>query len=168
MKTLWAVLVAFATLAMVGCERDFFHASGTLGSEGGTLGTWRSTPNGCSRDALDGMSMDATKTVATFLWEDPLVHDSDPNLHRWTIPDRPSRLDLSQGATGMVAELVTVRVPASTRLDSRVCSVLSVDRAERPAAYTGGRPVLDGTLRVDCFVKGSRLTGTVKFKSCEF
>jgi hypothetical protein len=158
--------LAFLLVAVPGCEHHFFRARGAIGSQGGGLGTWRSTPIGCSRDPLPGLPPQS-QTVATLLWQDPAQFDPWHDQHRATAPNAPLRLELSRGNGGVTANLDTVRVEG-VHLDETTCPVLRLTTAEGNPAIQSGRPTLGGELTLDCRVRESRITGTVHFSGCEF
>ena len=167
-------LAAGLLAGLVGCRMNGFRARGELASAGGELGTWRSTPIGCSRDPFDGLPPGESKSVVTLIWEDPARNDSDMvrDRDRWTRQDAPLRLELGRGAKGnagsYIGSLAMVRATGTTRLDGSVCKELSVETSERPGRFEESKPALSGTLRMDCRVKGSRLTGAVRFEGCKY
>ena len=88
------ILTLAAALALSGCGRGFFTAHGTVASEGTRRNTWRSTPQGCTRDPFDGLPADKSQSIATLLWADPATRD--PKIdNRDTAPDAPMRLAFS-------------------------------------------------------------------------
>ncbi len=152
---------------MQGCDRGMFQVAGSVASAGGELGTWRSAPLGCSRDPFDGKPVETTASVATFLWEDPSMHDKLRDKHRPMAPDAPMRLELARRNNAVSASLTTVKIKG-TLLQPGDCTRLQLDTQERPAAIPGGRPTLGGLLTMDCNVRGSHVTADFSFRRCEF
>ncbi len=152
-------------LAVTGCGK-FFYARGSLASDGGTIGTWSSTPQGCSRDPVDGRPPAQSSTVLTFLWNDPSMRDPLRDLHRFHAPNAPMRLELWR-EPGYALKLDTVKT-LHTRLDPTVCSTLKVETHETPKTIPEGRPTLSGTLQLDCRVADSHLTANIAFKRCDY
>jgi hypothetical protein len=169
----WSVLAGCValcgSLALSGCGQRFFTAEGVVASDGGSLGVWRATPEGCSRDPFDGRVGADSRSVLTFLWDDPRKHNVKIDAKGWT--DAPLRLEIARDTArpvaGIVASLVTVNA-VGTRLDGRVCQTLQLQTGERRAYYIEGRPTLHGTVTLDCQVKGSHITASVRFDRCDF
>ena len=166
-------LVAAAALAAVlwpltGCEHHFFRVEGTIASEGGALGTWRSTPKGCSRDPVDGLPEDQSSTMAAFLWDDTLARDPRYQTHSPGASDFPGRLEISRTSSGFAGTLETQKPVGSTSLDATVCSTLQLTSRDGKPIIKGGKPTLEGTLTLDCRVSGSHLTGELRFSGCEY
>jgi hypothetical protein len=161
-----AALLVLAPLT--GCEHRFFSASGSVSSDGGGLGEWKSTPKGCSRDPLDGAPAGHSATVATFLWQDPRIEARIGNIHSVPIPDAPLRLEVRRAATGLNAILYTVKVNGPIALDQTVCSEIRLDSHEISPQIAGGHPALAGRLHLDCHLRDSHLKANVRFSGCEF
>ena len=139
-----------------------------MSSVGGTLGTWSVTPQGCSRDAFDGLGQGQTRSVMTLLWQDPAAHDPHYHDHaREHAPDVPMRLDVMRDDGGLAALLETLHTHG-TRLDGESCKRFALTAHEEPAAVEGGRPTLAGRLEMDCMVKGSHVSADLRFRRCEF
>jgi hypothetical protein len=155
-----------ASLALTGCGK-LFTAKGAIASDGGFIGTWSATPQGCSRDPLDGLPAAESSTILTFLWDDPSVRDPLRDLHRFNAPNAPMRLELWRERRGYALRLDTVKTHY-TRLDPTVCSTLTVDAHESPRTIPEGRPTLSGTINLDCRVSDSRLTANINFQHCEY
>jgi hypothetical protein len=187
-----AILLAILWPA-VGCSRGFFQVSGVVSSEHGVLGTWEATPDGCSRDPLDGLSAARTRTLATFIWEPKDRRDRHQKSlrhglleHGWLYAT-PRRLEISRlppGWTNPFPQPVqTLTHPApgppllasmSTQGISGVawtntsCTVLQLDTKEEKPGIARGRPALGGTLRMDCTAQGSHITADLHFSRCDF
>ena len=161
------LLLLMAACAALGCRRAFCTAAGRVSSRGGELGSWSSKPDGCSRDLFDGLPPGQTHDAASFVWEDPSVHDPLRDRHRPTAPDAPLRLDVWRGADGLRARIATVKTPG-TLLDPAHCGRLELESSEQPAVFAGGRPALAGTLRLECSVHGSEVSADLRFERCEF
>ena len=159
-------LPLLACLALTSCNR-YFSANGTLASSGGDLGTWRWTPQGCSRDAFDGLPAGASSSVVTFLWNDPGVRDPLRDLHRATAPDVPMRLEVERVPTGYTLKLDTVKVQG-TQIDSRVCSSFAVDVHQAAPDLPEGKPTLAGRVRFQCPSNGGTLTADIRFQRCAY
>ena len=160
-------LALLACLALTGCDH-YFAASGVVTGHGGALGTWSSTPEGCSRDPFDGLPASESSSVVTLLWDDPGIRDPLRDLHRPTAPDAPLRLEIARTPeSGYTMQLNTVKTQGN-RFDSHTCSRLIVDTRETPKAIPEGRPTLAGTVRFDCPTEGGHVTADVHFKRCEY
>ncbi len=169
----WALLVGvgwFLGGAALGCERGSFRAQGALSSVGGALGTWRSTPAGCSRDPFDALPIGESRSVVTFLWEDPAAHESDfvRDRDRFTRDDAPLRLEIAHEGVGWAGSLIMVRAKGGVRLDAGDCTTLRLETEERPASHPEGKPSLRGALTMDCWLNGSHLMGDLQFSGCSF
>ena len=171
MTGLWRHVRAVALLLLLplaGCEHRFFSASGSVSSDGGGLGEWKSTPKGCSRDPLDGAPAGRSATVATFFWQDPRIEARLQNIHSVPIPDAPLRLEVRQAGTGLNAILYTVKVNGPVALDQTVCSEIRLDSREVNPQIAGGHLALAGRLQIDCHLRDSHLKANVRFSGCEF
>ena len=153
--------------AFVGCDRGFFQASGYVASAGGRLGVWYATPDACSRDPFDGRAIGETASLATFLWEDPSIHDPLRDQHRAKAPDAPRRMDVARAGTGYSVVLATVKTEG-TRIDPADCAVLRVTTWEQAPQVKGARNSLAGQLQMDCEVDGGHVTADLRFSRCEF
>ena len=157
-----AVLTVCVTLT--GCEPRFFKVHGTISSDGGALGRWDTSPEGCARDPLDKKPIGESATVATFLWQDLRVRERD----RKTFPDAPTRLELSRTDKGLSANLETDRTATGTTLDTGDCRTFHLTTAEGKPALAGGKPTLGGRLEMDCTARGSHIEADLRFSGCEF
>ncbi len=155
-------------LLLTGCEHRFFSVSGSVTSDGGGLGEWKSSPAGCSRDPLDGAPANRSNTVATFLWQDPRIEARIENIDEVAIPDAPLRLEVRKAEGGLNAILYTIKVNGPIALDPSVCSQISLDSHEIKPQIKGGHPALAGRLRLDCQVRESHLKANMRFSGCEF
>ncbi len=162
-----AAALLLALLGLTGCSH-YFHATGTLASDGGEIGTFRSTPEGCSRDPADGLPASMSSTVLTFLWEDPAVRDIRlRDNHRQAAPNAPLRLEISRQGGAYVLTLNAVK-SVGTRLDGNTCTTLRVDTQEGPPSVAEGRPTLGGTVQLECGVAGSHIMADIRFERCEY
>ncbi len=163
MKGIGLSVAVIALFGLTGCGPPSFSATGFVSSEGGPLGVWKSQPQGCSRDPFDGAAPARTTSILTFLWDDPAVRDPLRDLHRFTAPDAPMRLELAHGTTGYTISLDTVKT-RGTHLDLNVCQTMQVEAREGPALIPEGKPTLSGTLRFRC----GQIRADVHFKRCEY
>ena len=153
-------------LTLPGCG-SYFTASGKIASSGGDLGTWRESPEGCSRDPFDGLPAGESSTILTFLWNDPGVRDPLRDLHRSTAPNFPMRLEVARAPTGYTLKLDTVKTKA-TEFDSRTCTSFVVETQEAAPDIREGKPTLAGSVRFSCPANGGTLTADVRFKRCDY
>jgi hypothetical protein len=153
-------------LVLSGCNRDFFQAHGMLASRGSRIGSWSSTPEGCTRDPFDGLPPDQTTSIVTLLWEDPGIRNPLVN-NRTSAPDAPSRLGFSRSPVGVTARLETLR-DAGIPLDSNVCRTLRLETEEHASRVPGGRPSLSGRMVLDCQAHGSQIVGDIQFENCHY
>ena len=173
-RALRPAALAFAALScLAGCTHHFFTAQGTLGSEGsGPLGTWRSTPLGCSRDPVDASDVlppgAPAQTVATLLWDDMVSRERLLPRHKRHLRNLPARLDLWKTDTGFVGRLQTQKPPAKVVLDSTVCTTLDVQTVEGKPLIDRGRPTLGGTIALNCQAGGNHISGKIAFSGCEY
>jgi hypothetical protein len=123
---------------------------------------------GCSRDPQDGLPEGQSSTIAAFLWDDKLSRDPRYQRHSAGAPNIPGRLEISHAGSGFAGVFESQKPPASTPLDDTVCSTLQMTTYEGKPIIKGGKPTLEGTLRMDCKVAGSHLSGELHFSGCEF
>ncbi len=166
-RWLTATLAAFA-LCATGCEHHYFQAEGALSSDGGELGRWQAKPEGCSLAPADGLPVGQSSTVATFIWPDPLSRDRNREEHRALAHNVPLQLTVVRTATGIAAELTTMRPTDPIRLDASDCSTVTLSTQPGRPSFSGSRPTVAGRFRVDCEVQGSHVTGDIHFSGCEF
>ena len=161
-----SVAAAAILCALTGCEHHFFTAHGSIVSDGGGLGTWRTAPLGCTRDPQDGAKPgEPTTTVAEFLWRDT---GQSHRALKW-YPERPIRLTVSHAPDGGYAGMLELAPrPLSITLDTTICTRLEVQTHESAPQIRGGHPALDGRVQLDCRVQGSHLTADLRFAGCEF
>ena len=131
------------------------------------MGTWRSTPDACTRDPFDGRPLSESDSIATLLWEDPSLHDPNRDQNRPKAANAPLRLEVARDGGGYRVGLVTVK-NEGTRIGSADCSVLSVETVEQAPVTSGARSALKGRVQMDCQVRGSHVTANVRFERCEF
>ena len=162
----WAV-AGLAMACLLGCDQRFFSARGSVASSGGRLGNWHSTPEGCSRDPFDGKPAADSASVATFLWEDPSVHDPDRDKNRYKAPDAPMRLEISRLPGGLRASLTTVKI-VGMRIDSSDCSQFRLEQRDEAPGVAGAKPALAGRLVMQCTVAGGQVSADVRFDHCEY
>jgi hypothetical protein len=162
-------------MALTGCSH-LFHASGKLASDGGILGAWSSTPEGCTRDPVDGQPAAKSSSVLAFLWDDPSVRDPLRDIHRFHAPNAPMRLELARiypaSSPTYTLKLDTVKTTGIT-LNRSVCSTLEVQTHETPRTLPEGQPTLSGSLQLDCRVHAadssdSHITANIRFDRCEY
>jgi hypothetical protein len=168
LKQVLAATAMVLAVGLVGCEHHFFRVDGSVRSQGGSLGSWQATPEGCSSDPMDGQPVGKSATVATFLWMDP--HDWNPfrdRLRTWT-RNAPLQLQIERTNAGFTADLDTIKTSVATHLDESVCRTIDITTQPGKPAVPGGRPTLSGTFHMDCQVKGSHLAANVRFSGCEF
>lgn len=158
----------FLLVLLTGCEHRFFSVAGSISSDGGGLGEWKSSPQGCSRDPLDGAPAAKSNTVATFFWQDPRIVARVRDLQQVAIPDAPLRLEVRKAGTGLNAILYTVKVNGPIALDPSVCSDISLSSHEIGPQIKGGHPALAGRLKLDCQLRDSHLKANLRFSGCEF
>ena len=169
LRLLKALMVSGALGCGMGCTHHFFKAEGTIGSEGkGPLGTWRSAPEGCSRDPVVAPEGLQGKTVATMLWDDMITRDEFAVQHTRNRKSLPARLDLWRTETGVVGQMETQRPAAVMALDRSVCRQLEMTASEGRPSIKGGRPTLGGVITLDCEGGGNHLSGRVEFSGCEY
>ncbi len=150
---------------LTGCEHHFFSVHGRIASEGGTLGTWRSAPLGCTRDPQDGAKPDQpTSTLAEFLWSDPRKLDRPPD----PLPERPVRLTLSQNHGAYAGTLRMVQRPDVIAFGPGECTRMDIETHETAPQIQGGHPALAGRVQLDCRIEGSHVTADLRFSGCEF
>ena len=154
-------------LCLLGCNRNFFKARGFVASDGGRLGAWRSTPGSCTRVPFDGQPIGESQSIATFLWEDPSIHDPMRDQHRPHAPDAPLRLELARDGAGYSVVLTTVKI-LGTRFTSADCTSINVQTQEQAPVVAGRRTSLAGHLAMDCMAGESRVTADLHFERCEF
>ena len=138
-----------------------------MASHGGALGTWRTTPEGCTRDPFDGLPASESTSVLTFLWDDPGIRDPLRDLHRPTELDLPLRLQVARAAGGYSLQLDNVKT-RGTHFDSGTCATLTVETHETPRTLPEGKPTLAGSIRFDCPTDGGRVTADIHFQRCEY
>ena len=161
-------LAVFSFALLAGCEHRFFQAAGAVASDGGSLGRWLATPQGCSRDAASGQTTAGASPVVSLAWFDPYIHDRLSPEQRLRRPNSPLWLELQRGPAGLVARLRTVQTETVTTLDASSCSTLDLTTFEGKPALPDGRPTLQGTLHLDCRVHDSHVTAQVRFAGCEY
>ena len=142
-----------------------------MASEGGALRNWRSAPAGCTRAAFDGRpdgeTDGETSSIATFVWEDPSVHDLKSDYHLPDSPNGPLRLELARDQGGFSAGLTTKKTEG-TRILSADCALFEVKTWQEAPVIAGARPSLAGRVRMDCRAEGGRVTADLWFRRCEF
>ena len=69
------VLLAVVVLAAAGCQTGFFSERGTMASDGPYPNAWKWHPQGCTRDAFDGLPIGQSRSVVTLLWANPGLRD---------------------------------------------------------------------------------------------
>ena len=158
--------VALLVCALTGCEHHFFSVHGRIASDGGGLGTWHTSPLGCTRDPQDGAQRgQPTSTIAEFLWRDPGTKDDPPD----PMPEEPLRLILSHTGDGRYAGTLRLTQHAGdVPLDSKVCARLEVETHEIAPQIKGSDPGLAGRVQLDCRAEGSHLTADLRFSGCEY
>jgi hypothetical protein len=155
-------------LCTAGCEHHYFQAHGALNSDGGTLGRWHEVPEGCSLAPVDGLPVGQSSTLATLVWLDPLAKDPSRERHRAAAANVPLRLTMLRAGNATVADLTMMHSDQPIRLDSRVCSSMSVSTKPGKPEFPGARPTLDGSLQLQCQVDDSHLEANLHFSGCEF
>ena len=151
----------------LGCDRRFFKATGYVASDGGELGRWHAPPDACGRDPFDGKSLAETNSIATFVWEDPSLHDPMRDEHRAKAADQPARLELARHDAGFSVAISTVKGRAAYFV-SQDCAVLGVKTSEESPAVPGARSSLAGRLQMDCQTPANHVTADMSFQRCEF
>jgi hypothetical protein len=156
------------SLFLTGCIRRSFSSHGVVANSGPTSrDTWRSSPQGCTRDPSDGKPIGQSQTLFSLIWEDP--GHRDPKLaNRDKAPDAPLMLDVLQPPTGPTVVILHTRYQAGMRLDAATCSQLRITTEEHPAVEPAPRPALSGTLTLNCTLPGRSITAQVTFDRCEF
>ena len=164
------VLLALAiTAGLIGCGPPGFRAHGEVASAGpDDRDNWRSPPQGCSRDPFDSLPPDKSKSILTFVWEDPGMRDPKVD-NTWAAPDAPMRLEFSRSdAPPGVSATLHTRYKAGIPLDRRVCSTFHLETHEQPAKPPATRPLLAGELALDCRADGNHITANVRFEHCKY
>ncbi len=161
------IAFGLALLGAAGCEPHFFDVQGTIASDGGELLTWRTAPQGCSRDPADGEPPASTATVATFLWEGPMNEDR-PAQQKGRATPGPLRLEIARSGAGFAGHLTTTSNPKGATLDGSDCKTFSLETHPGPPEFSGGKPTLSGTLALDCTTNGSHVTANLRFSGCTF
>ncbi len=160
-------VLALGVLALSGCDRGFFHASGTVASEGDRIDTWRAAPQGCTRDPFDGQPVAETSSILTLLWQNPGLRD--PKIDNTsTAPDAPLRMGFSRVGKGPVVGRLQTKRHAGLPLDASDCGKLSLELQEQAARGAEARPSLAGHLVLECELKTGRVTADVRFAGCQF
>jgi hypothetical protein len=161
-------LLAALTLVLpfTGCGRGFFTVHGSLANQGGPGNTWRTTPEGCTRDPFDGKPSDKSTSILTLLWQNPAIrnpHLTDP----YKSPDAPLRLEFSRSTTGVTATLHT-RKRAGIALNASDCTLLRLDTEEHPPRRANSLPSLSGTLALQCHANRSDISADLTFTGCQY
>ncbi len=99
-RVLRAGSLSLLLVAAGGCAHHYFKVDGSLASDGGELGTWRSRPLGCSRDPVPPPAEGVYEDVATLLWDDGLSRDNWRLAHSPGVGNRPGRLELWRRTDG--------------------------------------------------------------------
>ena len=169
LRSLARGFIIFPLVTGLGCNRHTPAVQGLLASSGGELGTWSSQPAGCSRAPFDGLPVDKSRSMVTFLWQDQTLMIATRQTHNDpTTLQAPVRLELAREDVGYVASLATAKTDAATRLDAHVCSVLRLESRQAAKVIREGKPTLTGRLQLDCTVKGGHLTADLRFAGCGF
>jgi hypothetical protein len=160
-------------VAAGGCAHHYFKVEGSLASDGGELGTWRSRPLGCSRDPVPPPQVGVYEDVATLLWDDGLSRDNWRLAHSPYQGNKPGRLELWRRKDGPEAGKIYGRMEmqkpvSAVTLDPSHCGILRLETGQGQRLIEGGRPTLKGTLVMDCQVGTSRVRGDLEFSGCEF
>jgi hypothetical protein len=166
-------LGSLALLAATGCQHHFFKAHGSLVSDGGQLGTWRTRPEGCMRDPMPPPAVGQYRTVATLLWNDSLTRDHWLMEHSPDLGNMPGRVELWQRTDaphqGEFAGRMEMQKPiGSVDLNPSTCSILKAKTSEGKPVIEGGRSTLQGTVDLDCMIGDSHVKGEVEFSGCEY
>jgi hypothetical protein len=166
-RTLLALALALVA-GTTGCQPSF-RANGNVSSAGPAgKDNWRSAPQGCTRDAFDGLPPDKTRSIVTFLWEDPGMRE--PKMQNWWVaPDSPMRLEFSRADSGPgISATLHTRYKAGIPLDPAVCGTFRLQTYEQLATAPATRPSLSGELALDCRVEGNHINASVRFEHCEY
>ena len=171
------IVAALALLfALTGCSRNFFHATGQVGTdgpsptlEGPAFGSWASTPQGCSRDPIDAQPDSRTATIASFFWKNPAIDNIMLRDHRMAhTPDAPDEINLLRDpAGGYDVRIKTVKT-GGWLLRPQDCTRMDIDTHEQGPAFAGGRSSLGGTVHFSCSAKQSHVWGDFTFSRCEY
>ncbi len=172
-RVLRAGSLSLLLVAAGGCAHRYFKVDGSLASDGGELGTWRSRPLGCSRDPVPPPAEGVYEDVATLLWDDGLSRDNWRLAHSPGVGNRPGRLELWRRTDGPDAGKIYGRMEmqkpvSSIDLGPSNCGLLRLDTTQGKPLIDGGRPTLKGTLVMDCQVGASRVRGDLEFSGCEY
>lgn len=171
-----AAALAVVLLSLAGCSRNFFTATGQVGTdgpsptlEGPAFGAWSSTPQGCSRDPMDAQPDSSTSTVASFFWKNPAIDNIMLRDNRMAhTPDAPEELNLLRAADGGLSVRIKTVKSRGWLLRPQDCTRLEVETREEGPAFVGGRSSLGGTVHFSCSAKGSRVWGDFTFSRCEY
>jgi hypothetical protein len=160
------MLALLAVCCVAGCTRDAFQSRGTIGSEGDRINNWRTKLEGCTRAPFDGLPIGQTRSILTFVWEDPGFRDPLMDRHL-DHPDYPMRLEFSRGADGPTATLHTMR-SSGIPLNPKVCTTFDLKTSEKPSATPEGRPSLSGQVQLECGVKQGHIVADLHFDNCRY
>ncbi len=158
-----------ALVLLSGCHRNFFAAKGTFASIGPAFGEWNRTPMGCSRDPKDALPDAQTRTLATFVWENPADHDSRYNGNNDPpAPDQPMQLNVLRADGGGYDLRLKTLFTGGWLITAKDCSKLQIETHEQGPAFVGGRSSLAGSVVAECSVKQSRVWADFTFERCEY
>ena len=160
----WSVLALL--FAVAGCKRSF-TSQGSIASQGSGINTWHAQFQGCTRAPFDALPAGQTRSILTFIWQDPGIRDPAMDHHLLDHPDFPMRLEFSRSDRGTVATLHTLR-SAGILLDRTVCSTFDLQTQEQALATPGSRASLSGALALECGVKQGHITANLHFENCKY